>query len=91
MLKIVDIFGEVVFFFKRCASTCSPGDVPGRGPAEEPGPFHRLPAHQRPSVLSGPGPAAAQGHVGRHAQLPGRVPQHPAADPEPRPGVDPVL
>lgn len=67
-----------------------PGDVPSRGPTEEPGPVHRRSAHQRPSLLSGPGPTAAQSHVGRHAQLPGRVPEHPPTEPEPQPGATSV-
>lgn len=68
-----------------------PGDVPSRGPTEKPGPFHWLSSHQRASLLSGPGPAAAQSHVGRHTQLPGRVPEHPPTDPDPRPGTTSVL
>lgn len=66
------------------------GDGPSWGSTEEPGPLHWLSANQRPALVSGSGPAAAQSHVGRHTQLPGRMPEHP---PGPQPGAasDPDL
>lgn len=88
------LFVEILLFkllFLTLGIDLFPGDVPGRGPAEEPGPFHRLSTHQRAPLLSGPGPAAAQSHVGRHSQLSGRVPEHPPTDPEPQPATTSAL
>lgn len=81
----------VIFFNWRLYWLLSPGDVPSRGPTEEPGPFHWFPTHQRAPLLSGPGPAAAQSHVSCHTQLLGRVPEHPPTDPESQPGTTSVL
>lgn len=77
-------------YFNAVHICCPTGDVPSRGPTEEPGAVHWLSTHQRPSLLSGPGPPAAQSHVGCHTQLPGRVPEHPPTDPEPQPGTTSV-
>lgn len=66
--------------------SCPPsGDEPSRGPTEEPGPVHRVPPHTRTPFLPGPGPPAPQSHVSCHHELPGRMPEHPATDPDPQP------
>lgn len=81
---------QLFLYFDVMCYCASAGDVSSRGPAEEPGPVHRLPAHQRAALLSGSGPAAAQSYVGRHAQLLGRVSEHPPTDSEPQPGATSV-
>ncbi|KAL0171586.1 hypothetical protein M9458_031897, partial [Cirrhinus mrigala] len=48
--------------------------VPGRGPTEELGEFHRVAAEPRAAVLPGSGSASAQSHVCSHTQLSGRMP-----------------